>query len=165
MASPPEASQALLAEGAGTVVIKLGASGSYLARHGEPGFYIPPFHVKSVDGTGAGDCFGAALLAMVSRWRGSAKGKVKAKGQRKTPRPRDLPFDALQRAVLAANGAGAMATTGLGGTAAAPTSAALLAFISEHRADLPTPVDAPPRAAEEALGPEGVDLLGGPGQG
>ncbi|MDF2440009.1 MAG: hypothetical protein JWN98_993 [Abditibacteriota bacterium] len=52
--------------GPSVVALKLGESGSYV-RAGEEAWRVPPFHVQSVDATGAGDAFAAGFLAGVVR--------------------------------------------------------------------------------------------------
>lgn len=51
-------------QGVGTVALKMGTAGSYvLSDEGE--WRIPPFRVRAVDATGAGDAFAAGFLAGV----------------------------------------------------------------------------------------------------
>ncbi|MFB3825566.1 MAG: carbohydrate kinase family protein [Bryobacteraceae bacterium] len=74
-AGPDSAGAALLAAGAGSVVIKLGARGC--AVYGAAGeFRSPGFAVQAVDTTGAGDCFVGGFLAALDRgapWREAAR--------------------------------------------------------------------------------------------
>lgn len=59
---PEQMANFLLGSGVKTVVIKLGAKGSYL-KSGKEAFYQPAFAVDTVDTTGAGDSFVAGFLA------------------------------------------------------------------------------------------------------
>lgn len=55
-------------QGVGIVGLKMGEAGSYLrgaAEDGHPEFKIPPFRVRAIDATGAGDAFAAGFLAGV----------------------------------------------------------------------------------------------------
>jgi sugar/nucleoside kinase (ribokinase family) len=86
----PQAAAAWLRErGVGTVALKLGARGCYVARDGFEDF-VPAPAVEAVDSTGAGDAFAAGFLY------GSLAGWP------------------LQRAAVFANAAGALATTAVG---------------------------------------------------
>ena len=58
--------RALLARGAGNVVVKLGGDGSYCAHAGES-FYTPSFQVDAVDTTGAGDAFISGFMTGLMR--------------------------------------------------------------------------------------------------
>lgn len=51
-------------EGVGVVALKMGEAGSYI-RSGDEEWKIPPFRVRTVDATGAGDAFAAGFLAGV----------------------------------------------------------------------------------------------------
>ncbi len=63
----PERAAAMLHEqGAGAVVVKLGASGC-LVQHGGERFAEPGFQVNAVDTTGAGDCFAGGFIAALLR--------------------------------------------------------------------------------------------------
>lgn len=88
----------LRALGVKTVIVKLGAAGCYVESP-EGAFTSPGFSVQPLDTTGAGDCFAAGFLAAICR------------GQ------------SLAQTARYANAAGALATIGLGGADAAPTSA------------------------------------------
>ena len=57
----PERAEELLACGPKYVVIKLGSQGAYLAGRDGTREWIPPFKVRAVDSTAAGDAFNAAL--------------------------------------------------------------------------------------------------------
>ncbi len=103
--SARSAARALLAMGATHVVMKLGARGClYLA---EQELYQPGFQVKTIDTTGAGDAFTAALgLAWDS-----------------------LP---LEKALMFANAAGALATTVSGAQPSMPDITSVNAFLQER---------------------------------
>ena len=89
----PEIAAKLRGEGTREVVVKLGAAGCYVAADDFEG-YIPSTHVDSVDATGAGDAFMAALLyGRLAGWP-------------------------LERSARLANAAGALAITALGATEA-----------------------------------------------
>lgn len=88
---------ALAERGAHNVVLKLGEEGSLLFD-GNKFEHVPPFKIKPVDTTAAGDAFSAALA--VSRAKG-------------------MP---LEEAVLYANGAGAAACLKFGAQPAMPTA-------------------------------------------
>ena len=97
-ASPTEAARAadrLIARGARTVVVKMGANGVYAKGPGGEAF-VPPFPVKTVDSVGAGDCFNAGLADALARGA------------------------ALPAALRFAAACGALATTRYGAAAAAP---------------------------------------------
>ena len=97
-ASPSEAERAadlLIARGARTVVVKMGANGVYAKGPGDEVF-VPPFPVKTVDSVGAGDCFNAGLADALARG------------------------NALPGALRFAAACGALATTRYGAAAAAP---------------------------------------------
>ncbi len=95
--------------GAKNIIIKMGARGSFVSGEGSGDFEAPPFRVDSMDATGAGDVFNAALV-----W-GLSKGME------------------LRRAALLANAAGALKVTAVGGTAGAPTAPELLDFIRKRK--------------------------------
>ncbi len=55
----------LLGKGAGAIVVTLGSEGAFFCSH-EERVRIPAFPVSSVDSTGAGDAFSAALAVLVA---------------------------------------------------------------------------------------------------
>jgi ribokinase len=59
--SPEETAQLLQAKGIKGMVLKLGASGAYLATGDGRGEYVESFKVKAVDTTAAGDAFNGAF--------------------------------------------------------------------------------------------------------
>jgi ribokinase len=61
--------EALLGAGAGAVVLTRGPSGAELHRPGRPVHHQPALAVQSVDSTGAGDAFCAALAVAVAEGR------------------------------------------------------------------------------------------------
>jgi len=104
-ASQPEAmAEALLHEGVGTVVIKLGERGCLVASRNSV-VRVPAFQVQPVDTCGAGDTFTAGFIA------GILKG-----------------LDAVAAGRLA-NAVGAMCVTGLGATTAVGTWEETLRFM------------------------------------
>ncbi len=100
----------LVAGGAKTVIIKMGARGVFFRGDDGDGF-VPPFPVKALNSVGAGDCFNGGLAVALARG------------------------DRLAEAVRFAAACGALATTGPGGAAAAPTAAA----VAELMAAAPPP--------------------------
>jgi len=65
---PDEAADALLAQGVGLAIIKLGADGAFLAD-ATTRVLVPPTPISVVCGLGAGDAFGAALAhGLLSGW-------------------------------------------------------------------------------------------------
>ena len=89
------------------VLLKLGAMGAYLYQNGE-GRLFPAFPVKSIDTTGAGDTFTAALAVQLA---GGA---------------------AMEDAVRFANAAGALCVSRSGGHASIPTLEETRAFLAEQ---------------------------------
>ncbi|MEA3406870.1 MAG: sugar kinase [Chloroflexota bacterium] len=87
--SAPKGAERLLARGVEIVALKRGARGSRIYTKDET-IDIPPYQVKEVDPTGAGDCYDAAFVVGLSRY---------------------WPLEATARY---ANAAGALATTRLG---------------------------------------------------
>jgi ribokinase len=98
------AAKALMSQGAGAVVITLGARGAFLAE-AETYEFIPAFSVKPVDTTAAGDVFNGALA--VSIGEGSS----------------------LREAVGFANAAGALSVQKLGAQPSAPRRSEILDFL------------------------------------
>lgn len=90
---------ALLAAGAGAVVVTRGGEGAEVHEASAPLLRIPPSHADVVDTTGAGDAFTAALAVALARGRG------------------------LPDAVAWASAAGAIATEGFGARGSLASSA------------------------------------------
>jgi ribokinase len=108
-ASARTAAQRLLARGVGAVAVQAGEEGNLLVwRDGE--CWLPQLSVETVDATGAGDAFAAALAV------GVAEGH------------------SLQEAGPAANAAAALATTALGAQAGLPQRGAVLALLTRSGA-------------------------------
>ncbi len=99
------AADLLIARGARTVVVKMGANGVY-AKGPAGEAFVPPFPVRSVDSVGAGDCFNAGLADALAR--GSA----------------------LHAALRFAAACGALATTRYGAAASAPARAEVEALLA-----------------------------------
>jgi len=95
VADPELLVERILALGPKLVVLKLGERGCLVASPTERR-YIPPYPVKAIDASGAGDCFAGALLARLVRG--------------------DDPFQAARYAGVAA----ALSTTGFGAIAPIP---------------------------------------------
>ena len=93
---PAEAARILTDRGVGTVVVTCGANGAVLAT-GNDVTHIPGFLVETIDSTGAGDAFNGALACAVAE---------------------GVP---LKSAIVRANAAGALATTGRGAQESMPT--------------------------------------------
>lgn len=93
------------------IVLTDGARGAWAGRRGALLGYVPAFPVESVDPTGAGDAFMAALIARLieRQWRDLG--------------PPDLRFAAAT---------GALATRRRGGIAALPSSAEVVAFLDDQ---------------------------------
>jgi 2-dehydro-3-deoxygluconokinase len=94
--------------GAKNVLLKLGKEGVIVATASQR-TRIPGFTVNAVDATGAGDCFGGALVARLSRG------------------------DELLVAARYANAAAALTTTGYGAIAPIPHAEQVLALLKESR--------------------------------
>ena len=65
----PEAAEAasrLLARGAPTAIVKMGAHGVFFRNSDSEGF-VPPFPVRAVNSVGAGDCFNGGLAVALAR--------------------------------------------------------------------------------------------------
>jgi 2-dehydro-3-deoxygluconokinase len=95
---------AVLDTGPTLVVLKMGAKGCYVAS-GAVRTQIPAHRVQTVDATGAGDCFGGALIARL------------------------VAGDPPEQAARYANVAAALSTRGYGAVAPIPTAAQVLAAI------------------------------------
>ena len=93
---PAEAARILTDRGVGTVVVTCGANGAFLAT-GNDVTHIPGFLVETIDSTGAGDAFNGALACAVAE---------------------GVP---IKSAIVRANAAGALATTGRGAQESMPT--------------------------------------------
>ena len=95
-ADPAEAARILTDRGVGTVVVTCGANGAFLTT-GNDVTHIPGFLVETIDSTGAGDAFNGALACAVAE---------------------GVP---IKSAIVRANAAGALATTGRGAQESMPT--------------------------------------------
>ncbi len=105
-----EAGLRQLAKHGGEVIVKCGAAGAKTLDNGRV-LHSPGFHVEAIDPTGAGDSFDAGFIYA-----------------------RVIQGMPLGQALGFANACGAMATTGLGGTAAQPTERDVARFLQEHPA-------------------------------
>ena len=111
LADAPEIARALRRRGAHAVILKLGANGAWLEDE-RGGRHFPPFAVKAVDATAAGDTFNGALAVALAEGR---------------PLPEAVPF---------ANAAAALSVTRLGAQASMPERRevdALVATRSQER--------------------------------
>ena len=90
----------------GLVALKLGEEGSYVATP-EARSLVPPYPVRPLDATGAGDCFGGSFIARLA---------VGAD-----------PFDAARYANVAA----ALSTTGYGAVAPIPSAETVQARLEQ----------------------------------
>jgi ribokinase len=106
--SARQAGERLLAMGCRTVIITLGRQGALLVRQGEVR-HFPPFQVRPVDSTAAGDAFNGVLAAAL------------AEGQ------------ALEQAVVRANAAGALCVTKRGAQESLPSRQEIEALIEVTR--------------------------------
>jgi ribokinase len=106
--SATRAARLLLHRGVGAVVVQAGAAGSLLVTAQEERF-LPRIPVESVDATGAGDAFAAAIAAAL------------AEGQ------------PLAEAAAFGNAAAALATTKLGAQAGLPRRDEVLRLLSQAR--------------------------------
>lgn len=66
--SPESIAEAFLQRGVGTVLVKLGSDGCYVAGASER-FYMPALPAEAVDTTGAGDNFAAGFISALLRGR------------------------------------------------------------------------------------------------
>ena len=96
-ADPAEAARILTDRGVGTVVVTCGANGAFLTVGKKDVTHIPGFLVETIDSTGAGDAFNGALACAVAE---------------------GVP---IKSAIVRANAAGALATTGRGAQESMPT--------------------------------------------
>ena len=106
--SAAEAASALLDQGVGIVVVKLGAQGAYFASQSNRGM-TPPFDVAAVDSVAAGDAFNGALAVSL------AEGKD------------------LEEAVITASAAGALAVTRTGAQDSMPERSQVEDLIRSQR--------------------------------
>ena len=106
--SAAEAASALLDQGVGIVVGKLGAQGAYFASQSNRGM-TPPFDVDAVDSVAAGDAFNGALAVSL------AEGKD------------------LEEAVITASAAGALAVTRTGAQDSMPERSQVEDLIRSQR--------------------------------
>jgi len=102
------AADKLMAKGIETVIITLGARGSYVATK-DMKKLVPSFKVKPIDTTGAGDVYNGALAVAL------AEGKT------------------ILEAARYANAAGALSTTVLGAQPSAPTRKAIESFLNKAK--------------------------------
>lgn len=94
---PAEVAAALLDMGVGTVALKMGEHGSFVAN-GETALTVPAFRIEALDGTGAGDAYVAGFLAGILKGWGleetarfaSATGALCASAMGTTAGVRDL---------------------------------------------------------------------------
>jgi ribokinase len=100
-----QAGERLLDMGCRTVIITLGAQGSLLVRRGEVR-HFPPFPVRAVDATAAGDAFNGVLAAAL------------------------FEGVALAEAIVRANAAGALCVTKRGAQESLPTRQEIEALLS-----------------------------------
>jgi ribokinase len=107
-ASARAAAQQLLERGVGAVAVQAGEEGDLIVWRGGERF-LPHFPVKSVDATGAGDAFAAALAVALAEGR------------------------SLEEAGRMASAAAALKTTKLGAQAGLPDRAAVMALLASAR--------------------------------
>ncbi|MDX2228325.1 MAG: ribokinase [Leptolyngbyaceae cyanobacterium bins.349] len=105
--SAAKAATALQAQGAKTVVIKLGAQGVYCATPTDT-LFVPAFRVTVIDTVAAGDAFAGGFAAALVE---------------------GLP---LEKALIWGCAAGALATTQIGAQSAMSDRATFLAFLQQH---------------------------------
>jgi sugar/nucleoside kinase (ribokinase family) len=118
---PVEGARRLLAMGPRLVLLTKGPGGCALLRQGLDPIHLDGFSVRSVDTTGAGDAFVAAVLAQLIDARTGARDLGAVGG------------DALRRIGLFANAAGALTTTQKGAIPALPTREAVARFLAERK--------------------------------
>lgn len=106
--NPDSICQFFLDRGVKVVALKMGSRGSYLKTR-DMKMFIPPFKVKAIDGTGAGDAFVAGFLA------GMVKGF------------------SLEECARFANAVGALATTKIGATSGVISMKETLRFMKQDR--------------------------------
>lgn len=104
----------LAERGPGLVLVSRGEAGSYYRRGADCGA-VPPFRVKAVDTTGAGDAFLGAVHA-----------GLRGKGRADLPH---LSVEGLEHLLRFANAAGALTTTQPGAIPALPTRAEIEALL------------------------------------
>ena len=105
--SAREAAKELLAQGVGTVVLKLGSDGSMLVTP-QGAEHFPAYKINAVDPTASGDAFTAAFTVEY------------AAGTK------------IEDAIRFANGAGALAATKLGAQSSLPTRQEVEAFVARQ---------------------------------
>ncbi len=113
---PNSASKELLELGPDVCVVTLGPEGSFF-RVAEGGEYVPPFRVETVDATGCGDAFIAALLCQLvvgTDWRDQ------------------LSVARMRQVLRYANAAGALTSLTQGVIPALPTAAKVDEFLAQH---------------------------------
>ena len=91
----------------GTILLTLGSNGS-ITNVGEQEWHNPPFHVESIDSTGAGDAFVGGFIGCLQKGA------------------------SLKQAVLHGNAAGALATCKAGAQTSLPTYQETETFIKEY---------------------------------
>jgi ribokinase len=106
--SAAQAATALLDQGVGIVVVKLGSQGAYFASHDSRGM-TPPFEVDAVDSVAAGDAFNGALAVSL------AEGKK------------------LEEAVVVACAAGALSVTQTGAQDSMPDRSQVEELVRSQR--------------------------------
>jgi fructokinase len=112
--SPAEACPRLLAQGPSLIVVTLGPEGSYF-QTAKAGQAVEPFRVETVDATGCGDAFIAALLVRLvgeEHWGDQ------------------LGMEPMRGHMRYANAAGALTALKLGVIPALPTAKEVNAFLS-----------------------------------
>lgn len=106
--SAEQAARRLRAQGAHAVVVTLGERGA-LALNEDKVWHVPPYHVKAIDATAAGDAFVGTLATVYAAHRD------------------------LEAALHEASAAGALAVTKLGAQPSMPTRAELNEFLTRSR--------------------------------